>query len=50
MCCELACNGREVGASSTVYDRFRLWEQQGEFERLWEGGLRQFDEIEGLEL
>jgi len=40
---------RELGASSTVYDRFRLWEQQGVFERLWEAGLREFDEIEGLE-
>src|SRR5437667_4679195 len=40
---------RELGASSTVYDRFRLWEQQGVFERMWEAGLGEFDEIEGLE-
>jgi putative transposase len=40
---------RELGASATVYDRFRLWEQQGVFERLWEAGLGEFDEIEGLE-
>jgi len=24
---------RELGASTTVYDRFRLWEKQGVFER-----------------
>ena len=40
---------RELGASSTVYDRFRLWERQGVFERLWAAGLAAFDEGEGLE-
>ncbi len=25
---------RELGASTTVYDRFRLWEEQGVFERI----------------
>lgn len=40
---------RELGASSTVYDRFRLWEQQGVFERLWAAGLEEFDEVAGLE-
>ena len=40
---------RELGASSTVYDRFRLWEKQGVFEHLWEAGLQEFDEVEGLE-
>src|SRR6266704_3851938 len=40
---------RELGASSTVYDRFRLWEQQGVFEHLWAAGLQEFDAVEGLE-
>ncbi|HKV56940.1 MAG TPA: IS5 family transposase [Ktedonobacteraceae bacterium] len=40
---------RELGASSTVYDRFRLWERQGVFERLWAAGLQEFDEVAGLE-
>jgi putative transposase len=29
----------ELGACTTVYDRFRLWEQQGVFERIWQAGL-----------
>lgn len=40
---------RELGASSTVYDRFRLWEKQGVCEHLWAAGLQEFDEVEGLE-
>ncbi len=40
---------RELGASSTVYDRFRQWERQGVFERLWAAGLQAFDAVEGLE-
>jgi len=40
---------RELGASSTVYDRFRLWEKQGVFERVWAAGLEEFDEVEGIE-
>ena len=30
---------RELGASSTVYDRFRWWESQEVFQRLWQAGL-----------
>src|SRR5262249_40143553 len=26
---------REIGASTTVYDRFREWERAGFFQRLW---------------
>lgn len=40
---------RELGASSTVYDRFRLWERQGVFTRLWQAGLQEYDELAGLE-
>lgn len=39
----------ELAASSTAYDRFRLWERQGVFERLWAAGLEEFDEVEGIE-
>jgi putative transposase len=28
---------REIGASTTVYDRFREWERAGFFARLWAG-------------
>jgi putative transposase len=39
---------RELGACTTVYDRFRLWEQQGLFERIWQGGVQAYDELEGI--
>ena len=39
---------RELGACTTVYDRFRLWEQQGVFERIWQAGLEEYDELEGI--
>jgi putative transposase len=40
---------REVGASSTVYDRFRRWVREGVFLRLWQAGLAEFEELEGVE-
>ena len=36
---------RELGASTTVYDRFRLWERQGFFAQLWAAGLQEYDEL-----
>jgi putative transposase len=39
---------RELGASSTVYDRFRQWEAQGVFDRLWLAGLQIYDELQGI--
>jgi putative transposase len=39
---------RELGASSTVYDRFRQWESQGFFQRLWQAGLAEYDELAGI--
>lgn len=40
---------REIGASTTVYDRFRAWERAGVFERLWAAGLGEFDEVVGID-
>ena len=39
---------RELGASSTVYDRFRDWEAQGFFQRLWQAELHHYDELIGI--
>ena len=39
---------RELGASSTVYDRFRTWEAQGFFHRLWQAELQHYDELQGI--
>ena len=40
---------REMGASSTVHDRYQEWESLGFFEKLWRAGLLEYDELEGIE-
>jgi len=40
---------REIGDSTTVYDRFRVWEGRGAFERLWAAELGAFDEVVGID-
>ncbi len=40
---------RTIGASTTVYDRFRAWERDGFFTRLWVAGLAEFDDLVGIE-
>ncbi len=40
---------RELGASSTVQDRFQEWEQAGLFKVLWQAGLQMYDELEGIQ-
>src|SRR5258708_15267012 len=39
----------EIGASTTVNDRFRAWERAGVFARLWAAGLEEFDELVGID-
>ena len=40
---------RQMGASSTVHDRYQEWERLGFFEQLWQAGLLEYDELEGIE-
>jgi putative transposase len=40
---------RELGASSTVHDRFQEWEQAGFFQALWQAGLDTYDEVQGIQ-
>ncbi len=40
---------RELGASSTVHDRFQEWEQAGLFRVLWQAGLQSYDELVGIQ-
>jgi putative transposase len=40
---------RELGADSTVHDRFQEWAHAGLFQRLWEAGLLAYDELVGIE-
>ncbi len=39
---------RDLGASSTVYGRFRSWELDGFFQRIWESGLHAHPELAEL--
>ncbi|GAC1356829.1 MAG: IS5 family transposase [Ktedonobacteraceae bacterium] len=40
---------RELGASSTVHDRFQAWERANFFKALWQAGLSEYDELAGIE-
>src|SRR5215470_9226596 len=40
---------RELGASSTVHDRFQEWERAGFFQVLWQAGLQDYDELIGIQ-
>ena len=40
---------RELGASSTVYRRFRQWEQAGMFQELWQAGLGEYQDLVGID-
>jgi putative transposase len=35
----------QMGASSTVHDRYQEWERLGLFEELWRAGLAEYDEL-----
>jgi putative transposase len=40
---------REVGASSTVHDRFQEWERAGFFKAVWQAGLNAYDDLAGIQ-
>lgn len=40
---------RSLGAASTVHDRFQEWQRAGVFRRMWEAGLRAYDEAKGID-
>src|SRR5215211_7428696 len=39
---------RELGASSTVHDRFQEWAAAGFFAALWRAGVAEYDELTGI--
>jgi transposase len=39
----------ELCAKSTAYDRFQHWVAAGVFLQLWQAGVEQFDELQGLD-
>jgi len=44
-----ALDQTELSAHSTAHDRFQAWVEAGVFLRLWQAGVKQFDELCGIE-
>lgn len=47
--CQWKALPRGLGAASTVHDRFQEWREARVFERLWQAGLQEYEEREGIE-
>jgi transposase len=47
--CQWKALPRSLGASSTVYDYFRRWEEAGVFKILGQEGLTEYDSIKGID-
>ena len=43
-----ALDQTELCAHSTAHDRFQEWVQAGVFLKLWQAGVKQFDELRGI--
>lgn len=44
-----ALNQTGLCAKSTAYDRFQAWVEAGVFLQLWQAGVAQFDELQGID-
>jgi transposase len=44
-----ALNQTELCAKSTAHDRFQQWVAAGVFRHLWQAGVAQFDELQGID-
>jgi len=44
-----ALHQTELCAKSTAHDRFQHWVEAGVFLQLWQAGVEQFDELQGLD-
>jgi transposase len=44
-----ALNQTELCRKSTAFDRFQAWVAAGVFLQLWQAGVAQFDELEGID-
>jgi putative transposase len=47
--CQWKAIPRSLGASSTVHDRFQEWRKAKVFQRLWMGGLMEYDVVKKLD-
>ena len=46
--CQWKALPREFGSSSAVHTHFQRWQKDGFFLRLWQAGLAEYDEMEGV--
>jgi putative transposase len=44
-----ALNATDLCAKSTAHDRFQHWVNDGVFLRLWQAGVEQFDDLQGID-
>ncbi len=44
-----ALNQTELWRKSTAFDRFQAWVAAGVFLKLWQAGVEQFDELQGID-
>lgn len=44
-----ALNQTELCAKSTAHDRFQVWVEADVFLKLWQAGVEQFDELQGID-
>ena len=44
-----ALDQTEICPHSTAHDRFLVWVEAGVFEKLWQAGIAQFDELQGID-
>jgi len=47
--CQWKALPRDMGAASTVHDRFQEWRAAGVFERMWQAGLQAYDALKGVD-
>ena len=46
--CQWKALPREFGSASAVHTHFQRWQNRGFFLRLWQAGLAEYDEMEGV--
>lgn len=46
--CQWKALPREFGSASAVHAHFQRWHREGFFLRLWQAGLAEYDEMEGI--
>lgn len=47
--CQWKALPTDLGAASTVHDRFQEWRAAGVFQRLWQMGLLEYDQTQGID-